>query len=269
MTMFSFLSKFIPIFFYPLGFACLIILSVLLTKRWPRWQRTAVILTLAILMVSSNHWVANGLARSLEWRYLPADEIPKADVIVVLGGGTHPREEPRQIVEINSAGDRVIYAGWLYHQGSAAKILVSGGRIPWLTSVTSDVDTPAHEMAFLLKLLGVPDEDIWLETESQNTYENALYSRQILQEKGISRIILVTSALHMPRSVRLFSAQGFDVVPAPVDFRVTESDWGNLRGIGFSQHVLRLLPTVDNLSLTTNVMKEYLGIMFYNVRGWK
>jgi len=267
--MVTFLSKFIPIFIYPLGFTCLILVLVLLTKRWPRWQQIGVIITLAILLISSNHWVASGLARSLEWQYLPPDEIPKADAIVVLGGGTHPKEDPRQIVEINSAGDRVIYAGWLYHQGGAGKILVSGGRIPWLKSANSKVDTPAHEMAYLLNMLGVPDEDIWLETESQNTYENALYSRQILQEKGINRIILVTSALHMPRSVRLFSAQGFEVVPAPVDYRVTESDWGNFGGISFTQHVLRLLPTVGNLSLTTNVIKEYLGIMFYNVRGWK
>jgi len=54
-----------------------------------------------------------------------------------------------------------------------------------------------------------------LENDSENTAENAFYSAEILREKNIKTIILVTSAMHMPRSVALFEAQGLNVIPAP------------------------------------------------------
>jgi len=264
-----FLSKFLPIFVYPVGLVCILLVTVLLSKRWPRWQQIGVLLALAVLLIGGNHWVANGLTRSLEWQYLPMDEIPQAEVIVVLGGGTQPMIEPRPLVEVNGAGDRIIYATWLYKQGAAEHLLVSGGRIPWLSAGVDKQQTPAQEMAFLLELFGVPRDAIWLEETSRNTYENALYSRQLLQEMDIKRIILVTSAMHMPRSVKLFEAQGFEVIPAPVDYRVTQADWGSFGKVGIIEHLQRLLPNVDNLSLTTSFMKEYIGILFYSIRGWK
>jgi uncharacterized SAM-binding protein YcdF (DUF218 family) len=267
--MLIFLSKILPIFIYPLGLACVLLIVVLLTKRWPRWQRIGILLALAVLWIGGNHWVATGLARSLEWRYLPLDQIPEADVIVVLGGGTQAAIAPRPIVEVNGAGDRVIYGAWLYHQSLAEQILVSGGRIPWLSAGLSEKDTPAHEMAFLLEMLGVPEGAIWLEPDSLNTYENAVYSSKILKNKGVDRIILVTSAIHMPRSVKLFEAQGIEVIPAPVDYRVTKTDLAAAGGFDVLNFILRLLPGADNLTLTTKVMKEYIGMLFYNLRGWE
>jgi len=265
----TFLSKLLPQFIYPLGLTCILLIVVLLTKRWPRWGRVGVMLALVVLLIAGNHWVATGLARSLEWRYTPPDPIPEAPVIVVLGGGTQASTAPRPIVEINGAGDRVIYSAWLYKQGLSEKILVSGGRIPWLSTGLTETDTPAHEMAFLLEMLGVPEEAIIFEADSLNTYENAVNSHKILSEKGIKRIILVTSAMHMPRSVKVFEAQGFEVIPAPVDYRVTQSDLATTNGFNALNFTLRLLPGVDNLSLTSRVMKEYLGMLFYNLRGWE
>ena len=227
------------------------------------------LLALAVLWIAGNHWFATGLARSLEWRYLPAAELPDGEVIVVLGGGTQPAETPRPMVEVNGAGDRVIYASWLYNQGAAEQVLVSGGRIPWRASGLGERDTPAHEMAFLLEMLGVPGEDVWLDPDSLNTYENAVNSGRILKENGVESVILVTSAMHMPRAVRMFEAQGLDVFPAPVDYTVTQSDWNNPLQASVLENFLRIFPGADNLALTTRVMKEYLGMMFYNVRGWK
>ena len=266
--MMTFLSKFLPQFIYPLGLASVMLIIVLLTKRRPRWGRIGVLLALAVLWIAGNHWVATGLARSLEWRYTPLDPVPEAPAIVVLGGGTQASIAPRPIVEVNGAGDRVIYAAWLYQQGLSENILVSGGRIPFLSAGLSELDTPAHEMAFLLEMLGVPRDAIILEAESLNTYENAVNSRQILNGEGIQRIILVTSAMHMPRSVNLFEAQGFEVIPAPVDYRVTQSDWTMSEFNAFN-FTLRLLPGADNLALTSRVLKEYFGMLFYNLRGWE
>lgn len=264
-----FTSKFLPFFIYPLGLACLLLLFALIRKNWSRWNRVMVLIALIILYLASNHWVANGLARSLEWRYMPMENIPEADVILVLGGGTQPAEYPRPIVEMNGAGDRTLYAAWLYHQGYADHLLLSGGRIPWQSPANFDLETPAEEMAFIMKMLAVPEGAIWLEKDSRNTYENALFSKRVLEDQGIERIILVTSAMHMPRAIRLFEAQGLEVIPAPVDYRVVESDWVNLQEISIPQHILRLLPSADNLSLTTSTMKEYIGMLYYTLRGWE
>jgi uncharacterized SAM-binding protein YcdF (DUF218 family) len=262
--MIVFLSKLLPIFLYPLGLACVLLVAVLLSKRSPRWQRIGVILALVLLWLGGNHWVASGLARSLEWRYLPMENLPKSEVIVVLGGGTQPKSQPRPIVEINGAGDRLFYAASLYHQEFADHLLLSGGKIPWYSNGTSTEASPAEEMAVLLEMLGVPPTAIWLEPDSLNTYENAVNSQRILHEKGIESIILVTSAIHMPRSVKLFEAQGLNVTPAPVDYYVTQEDWtGSL-----PQQIMRIFPSAGNLALTTRALKEYFGILFYNLRGW-
>jgi uncharacterized SAM-binding protein YcdF (DUF218 family) len=262
--MFIYLSKFIPPFIYPLGLACLLILAGLLLYRHLHWQRASLILALAMLLVGGNHWVANGLMRSLEWRYLPPKDIPPAQVIVVLGGGTLSATYPRPTVEVNAAGDRILYAAWLYHHGKAPYLLLSGGSIDWL----SDQPSPADDMATLLEQLGVPRWAMWLETQSRNTYENALYSQKILQAKGIQRVILVTSAWHMPRSVGVFEHVGLQVIPAPTDFTVTSEQNPVDRPTLVLKTLMDLLPSVENLGNTSKAMKEYLGILVYHLRGW-
>jgi uncharacterized SAM-binding protein YcdF (DUF218 family) len=117
-------------------------------------------------------------------------------------------------------------------------------------------------------MIGVPSESIWQQPKSRNTYEDALYSAQILKEQGIRRILLVTSAWHMPRSVRLFQAQGLEVVPAPADFYVTDADWNRLTSLDLRAQILGLLPSVDNLGLTTRMLKEYLGMLVYDLQGY-
>jgi uncharacterized SAM-binding protein YcdF (DUF218 family) len=263
--MMIFLSKFLPLFVYPLGLACLIILAVLLIVRQPGWQRALLIVALLALWLGGNRWVAMGLARSLEWRYLPPDPIPQAQVIVLLGGGTQSASYPRSMVEVNNAGDRVLYAAWLYRQGVAEYILLSGGSLGW----SAEVDPPAQQMAALLEMMGVPSEALWLEPVSRNTYENARYSARILRERGVRRILLVTSASHMPRSVRLFEAQGFEVIPLPTDYTVTVEEWQALWRGSLESHVLGLLPTASGLALTTQVLKEYMGMLVYDLRGWE
>lgn len=260
-SVFVFLSKLLPLFVYPLGLACILLLLALLVRR-QGWRRACAICALALLWLGGNRWVATGLARSLEWRYLSPETLPQAEVIVLLGGGTLPAEYPRQRVEISGAGDRVLYAAHLYKQGVAANILLTGGKLDWSTSSS----TPAEDMAELLVSLGVPREALWLESESRNTYENALFSARLLEERGIQRILLVTSAMHMPRSVILFESQGLEVVPAPTDFTVTQSGWERLRDGGLQGFLLGLLPSAENLSLTTQVFKEYLGILVYTIR---
>jgi uncharacterized SAM-binding protein YcdF (DUF218 family) len=271
--MFIYLSKMIPPLLYPLGLTCWMILLAIFLDKHRKVRRIILIAALAILWLASSRWVSNGLAYSLERRY-PAPAVltsfepndpPLGEAIVLLGGGTLPGQPPRPIPEVNDAGDRVIYTAYLYHELQVPYILITGGTIEWLAETTA---TPTEDMASLLALMDVPSDVLLLENRSQNTYENALYTKEILAEKGITRIILVTSAIHMPRSVLLFEKQGFEVIPAPTDFYVTQESWQNMLAPNLSFQFVHLLPSASNLELTTRALKEYFGLIVYRLQGW-
>ena len=114
-------------------------------------------------------------------------------------------------------------------------------------------------MQSLLEEWGVPDASILAEAASRNTYENAMLTRQVLAERGLHRVLLVTSALHMPRALATFTSAGIDAVPAPTDFTVT-----------YREHrtVIDFLPDAKALSRTTEAIKEYVGYAYYRWQGW-
>lgn len=263
--MFIFLSKLLPLFVYPLGAATILILFAIVVNRNSKLRTTFIIAALTILWLSSTTGFSHLLARSLEWRYPTPDEVPSAEVIVVLGGGTEPAAKPRPSIEVNGAGDRVLYTAFLFKEGKADHILLSGGDISWLNEGTT---TPAEDMAFILKSIGIPANVLWLENESKNTHENATFSAEILEENNVDRILLITSAMHMPRSVALFEKQGLEVIPIPVDFSMTENEFSSDSSGRFLRKVMDIIPQASNLALTTNALKEYLGIIVYRLQGW-
>ncbi len=266
--MFVFLSKFLPLWFYPLGLIWMLLIAYLLLTRkhtQGRKLRWIIILVVVIIFVGGNRWVPAILAKSLEWRYLPSENLPKDSMVVLLGGGTESQQYPRQMTETNGAGDRVLYAAKLYQSGNASQILLSGGNIEWSGSRTT---TPAQDMAQLLLMLGVPENTLVLQDQSRNTAEDALYSAEILRELDIEEIILVTSASHMIRSVALFEKQGFKVIPAPADYSITYDQWNSLWKPSVPELLVGLVPNAGNLSDLTYVLKEYFGFAVYRLRGW-
>ena len=118
-------------------------------------------------------------------------------------------------------------------------------------------------MATLLEMLGVPREVMIEEPFSLNTYENAINVQEILQETSIERILLVTSAFHMPRSLAIFRKLGIDAIPAPTDFLVTRTYY-----YSFEDFILNIFPQASRLSLTTLALKEYIGLVIYRLQGW-
>jgi len=252
-----FLSKFLPLLVYPVGLTWIIVIVAIFLKARPRLQRALLAFVAILLFASGNKWLAMALTRSMEWRYLPPAETPHAEVIVLLGGGTSSALYPRNEVELNGAADRMFYAAELYHQGAAPYILASGGVIDWLEQGTSG----AQDMANILVRLGVPRQAIWLEEKSVNTLENAEESWKILQPKGITRVIVVTSAFHMPRAVKFFIAQGFEVIPAPTDYTVTQADWEALFEPNLMAQLIHAIPSSSNIADITRVLREYLGML--------
>ena len=218
------------------------------------WRRTAWSLgavALAWLWLWATPVASHALRGVLEAPYPPMvlaklPDLPKAQAIVVLGGGIRPAEQPGQAPNLNAAADRVWHAARLYHAGHAPLVLASGGSDP-----TTSASTEAEAMRQLLLALGVPDAALRLEDRSRNTRQNAQFTAQLLQPsqpQGMRRIWLVTSALHMPRAVALFEAQGFEVLPAPTDHearqRFSAVDW---------------LPDTDALDGSARAMKEWVG----------
>ena len=267
--MFFYLSKLLPLLVYPLGMACVLLAVALLVRRDSRWQTRLVAVTLALLWLGGNRIVTMTLVRSLEWRYAPppgqAVNLPRGDVIVVLGGATRSPGYPRPTAEVNEAGDRLIYAAHLYAEGTAPRVLVSGGNAPW---VSPDGPPEAAIMADLLNLMGVPDEAIWLETTSRNTYENAIYSFEFLADQDVETLILVTSAFHMPRAHAIFKQGDYTIIPAPADYRVTQAEWDHYTQPNLTIQLFNLLPNSRDLSWTTQIIKEYIGLIVYRLRGW-
>jgi len=261
---FLFLSKLLPLFLYPLGLTSLFLLVGLIIA----WKRPALALvpmgmSLLIILVASNAWVSSLLMQSLEWQQISSEELPEAEAIILLGGSTRVPTPPRNTVEITESGDRVLYAAHLYKEGKAPLIIATGGRITWLQNAPPEADS----MKNLLIEIGVPESAIIEETQALNTYENALYTKKILEQRGIKQSLLVTSASHMPRSLRVFQKQGIDVIPSPTDFLVTQLDWEQLQ-MSPQATLLNLLPSAENLKQTTQALKEYLGLIVYWLKGW-
>ncbi|BAU12450.1 hypothetical protein LEP3755_29790 [Leptolyngbya sp. NIES-3755] len=262
--MFLFLSKLLPIFIYPLGLSCvlLILTFVLILRKRSRLALIPITLTFLILALSSSAWVSNAIVQSLEFQYITQGEIPTADAIVVLGGATESALPPRPWIELREEGDRVLYAGKLYRDKKAPRLILSGGRVDWRPSSTSE----AEDMAIVLEMMGVPRSAMLLESRSLNTRENAVYTQEIMQAQKIQKILLVTSAMHMPRSMLIFKKLGIDAIPAPTDYITSFADQGARSSLEAT--ILDTLPDADQMRRTTRALKEYIGILVYRLRGW-
>lgn len=253
------LSKLLPVFFlYPLGIV-LVLLAVslvLLKKQKIRAVFALVGTGVGLLLLLSNEIVANALMGGLERRYLPVDvHSVKADAIVALGGCGRPKMYPRSHVEFNEAGERMFHSLRLYKAGAAPWVIVSGGGIDFILKGQAD----ARDMRELMVEFGMPFDSILVEDKSRNTYENAVLVKKLMEDKGIRlKIILVTSAAHMPRSVAIFKKAGFEVVPAPTDFLVEKK----------SYNWYSILPRVENIYDSTHALKERIGFLFYHLMGW-
>jgi uncharacterized SAM-binding protein YcdF (DUF218 family) len=134
-----------------------------------------------------------------------------------------------------------------------AKIVVTGGQ----GSLVLQGDTDAATAPRLLTALGVAPERLTLEGESRETFENAQFTKAMVEPSPGETWLLVTSAFHMPRSMGLFRKVGFEVTPWPVDYRTT----GRER-FGLAQD-----NPIDSLEITQLAVREWLGLLAYRLSG--
>lgn len=183
------------------------------------------------------------------------NELPKADAIVVLGGNTGANRQNWFELELDadSAHRRVDTAKALYQAGKAPKIIVSGGA-------NEGVISEARGMEFALRNLGVPAEAIIREDFSRTTRENALFTKRTMAEHDINSVLVVTSALHMPRAMGVFHHLDVESYAAPNPPQIViPADDPNFN---------LYLPNRRALGASRSIIKEYLGYLVYYFRGW-
>jgi len=194
------------------------------------------------------------LAMPLEQRHppVPAAASPQADAVLVLGGALAapmPPEQPH--IGFGMAADRVWHAAALYRAGKARWVLSVGGNRPGY----EDVAPESEAMAEVLRALGVPAQAIRQEGSSRNTRENASFSRPLVRSLGARRVLLVTSALHMPRALRVFqdafAGSGVTFIPAATDADALGDEPAGLAA---------WLPDAKALEWSSRAVKEYLGL---------
>jgi len=221
----------------PSGPILLAALGVFLIKRRPLLARICLILGLGSLWLLSTPLVSDALSHLAE-HYPPLDlqSTVGAQAIVILGGGGQRAFAPEYA---GPAADPVLLERLSYGAYIAGKtglpILVTGFRV----EADAMRDT-------LRRNFGVDAR--WVDDQAYDTFQNARNSVRLLQADGVHRIVLVTRATHMRRSVREFSDAGVEVVPAPVGILAP-------RDIGFSYY----LPNPDALLRAHSAVYELLG----------
>lgn len=255
--MFFYLSKAFWFFIQPLNLAIILLLAGA-ALAVTRLRRTGKAMTAAaVLLLVLCAWTSVGalMLNPLEERFArPADMPARVDGVVVLGGGFEGAINlARGGYDLNSGGDRFVEAAILARRYPDARVLVSGGTGTLMLDGEGDADTAPR----LFAALGVDPARLILENRSRNTYENALFARELASPQPGETWLLVTSAFHMPRAVGLFRAVGFDVVPWPVDYRTS-----GVEGIG----LFRDNPA-DSLQTATMAVREWIGLVAYRAAG--
>jgi uncharacterized SAM-binding protein YcdF (DUF218 family) len=252
--MFFVVSKILVYLIYPLPVACLLLLGACWTwSRRPRLGRGLVISALTLLWLLSTP-VADLLLLPLETVYPAVVKPAPADAVVVLTGMVDAKAARGDQVEMGESADRILAGVELVRGSQADYLLIAGG--------SGDLfDQSISEARILNRFAirsGVPEDRILLDTTSRNTHENAVQAKALLQRAGLSNVILVTSAFHMPRSMGCFRKLGIHPQPYPVDFR---SRWG-------AYDPLSWVPSVNNLQRSTTAVREYVGLIMYRLQGY-
>jgi uncharacterized SAM-binding protein YcdF (DUF218 family) len=221
-----------------------------------KYYKFFLILPIFVLWILSSFPVSQWLVRSLEKDYnpVPLEKVISSDIIVVLGGAINILGIHRDRVELGSSAERMTDTILLYRQKKAPKILFTGG-----SGILFQQDyTEAFFANKFFRDFEIPKEDLILENKSKNTYENALFTKELLNVFGKNRIILVTSAFHMKRSIGVFTKMGFDVQPFPTDYKsmLDDVNWDTI------------IPSTMALDASTIAIKEWIGILVYKIKGY-
>jgi uncharacterized SAM-binding protein YcdF (DUF218 family) len=254
--MFFFLSKVLTFLVSPMVWFFTLLILGLKTKDEGRKKRLF-ISALALIYVCCNSFFVDELARA--WEPVTPDyylSSEKYDLAIVLGGiGSIDERQGR--LDFGYAGDRLFQTIELYYKGRVKQIMFTGG--------SGTIRYPTHkEGTYVKKYLNnihIPDSSIIIENESKNTYENATFSKKILDSLKFSgTILLVTSATHMPRAMACFKKAGFTNITPYLTNRMSgprRFDWDHC-----------FLPNAEALDGLNILIHEWIGCLAYKIKGY-
>ena len=173
--------------------------------------------------------------------------------VVVMGGGIH-YGLPERNGELSAISLQRLSRGFQLYQSfnnTDSKIIYSGGVAVGHTSL-SEADIAAG----WLKEMGVREKDIVKEDQARTTYENGIYINKWVKENDVDRIYLVTSAVHMPRSLAVLQKQGIEAIPVKAGYLYSHQ-------LGW----LDYLPNRGALKANLSAIHEWLGLIWYKVKG--
>ncbi|CAM4329703.1 YdcF family protein [Cytophagaceae bacterium 50C-KIRBA] len=257
--MFFILSKILDILLSPTVWI-IIPLVIALRLKNIKQVKVAIYTSLLLLLVLTNGFICNLFLQSWE---VDAPDIPRGKSytwgVVLTGGMIQSTDRHPDRISLGQVSDRMLQTFHLYQQGAIKKILISGGE----TSIPNLIIDNTHESMNVRKLLikmGVPSRDIFVENKARNTYENAFYSSQMLRNYiKNDTIVVITSAMHIRRSVLCFEKQGFKVRPYSADILKKDTPPGILSNFK---------PSEQSLQVFFQLTREFVGILAYKLQGY-
>lgn len=250
-----FLNKLLPVFVLPLGVVLALVLLAL-RQKW-RWLG---LVAAGVLYGASLPVVGEGLIGRLErvyprWRVA---EAPAADVVLVLGGTMGPPVAAGYLPNWADAVERFEGGVALVQAGRAPQLLFTGAP----RSADGAGESEGAAMRALAIARGVPAGRIDVTGPVGNTADEARALARWCAERGVRRVLVVSSAWHLPRAMRQLRRSGLELTAFPVDFRATTAGRKALPYMDW-------LPSAGGgLALTETALREVYGIAFYTVTGW-
>jgi uncharacterized SAM-binding protein YcdF (DUF218 family) len=248
------LKQFLKVLVLPPMLWLLLLLAVLVC--WRRsWARKLLLFTLLLIFALHSALANYALRYPLESSYAPVldpNRVGPYDAIVVLTGGITPAGGLIPLSTINQSMFRRLDEAWRLYRIQPRPIIVSGGHV---NPFTADKGENKIARDYLIRW-GVPAADVFGEAKSRDTFESAVEVQKLLREKAYKRYLLVTSAVHMPRSMLVFSRLAPEPVPAPGDYSLGALEWTH-----FS-----FFPNEHAASKLSGTLHEYLGLINYHWR---
>lgn len=247
--MFFYLSKIFTFLFDPLSVFIIIFLVFLIRRK----KRLLPITFLILFSIISTPFAAYHYLHFLEQLEKPSRLNPTYDAVVVLSGMVHLDLSSEDSIEFSSAVDRILKGVEIVQKGMAERMIISGGD--------GSLSQPGRSESVLLsqfvQRFGLTEDQVIIEPESRNTYENARYTKKITERYGMDRLLLITSAFHMFRAKGCFAEVGLGPDILPVDYEAT------LKGDDFRVY----LPSTWGLYYTDTALHETVGILVYGLTG--
>jgi uncharacterized SAM-binding protein YcdF (DUF218 family) len=235
-------NYFIWLFVKPSQWILLGALLALVFWRRPVGRRIGLV-TLGLVVVFGLVPTGAWLMRPLETRFAVPNLSGDVTGVVVLSGSERVRLSALYLQpQLSAAGDRL------------TTFLLLAARYPQARLVYTGSAPEARIARSLLLGAGIEAGRIRFDERPRNTCDSARTAHALVEPRDGEQWLLVTSAFHMPRSIACFRAVGWDVIPYPADFRRGPSPW----------HV----EMVDNLGDLDLAAHEWLGLVYYRLRGY-